>query len=451
MQTSEIKAKLETVKPQIMQMPNVVGVGVGEKITDGKRTGELAIIVLVRKKDPMIADSVRIPAEMAGVKTDVIEVGEVIPHANTTRVRPAPGGVSIGNVNTGVVGTLGVLLTSEADSQRYALSNNHVIGIANLANTGDNVMQPGLGDGGVVRNDVIGPLARFPLIVNNLTADCAVARIAPARIPTTIPAILDAFCDPRQVPGWFGSENQGAGLAVFDVNGNGRPDIIVFHIDNPGGENHGYYRIGWNLDTAGNVTGGWTAPVQVPGWFGSENQGGGIAAADLDGDGRPELIVFHIDNPSGENHGYYRIGRKLDTSGNVTGGWTDPIQIPGWFGSENQGGDIAVADINRDGKAELIVLHIDNPSSENHGYYRIGWNVDINGNVSSWQGPTLIPGWFGSENQGGGIAVADVNGDGLLEIVVTHIDNPDGENGMYFELRRSTPSATRVAGAWSAP
>jgi hypothetical protein len=36
--------------------------------------------------------------------------------------------------------------------------------------------------------------------------------------------------------------------------------------------------------------------------------GTGVAVADLDADGRPELIVFQVDNPPGHNHGYYKIG-----------------------------------------------------------------------------------------------------------------------------------------------
>ncbi|MDQ3654313.1 MAG: matrixin family metalloprotease [Chloroflexota bacterium] len=47
----------------------------------------------------------------------------------------------------------------------------------------------------------------------------------------------------KAVPGWFGAENQGADIALADINGNGRPDLVVFHVDNPGGENHGYYRV----------------------------------------------------------------------------------------------------------------------------------------------------------------------------------------------------------------
>jgi hypothetical protein len=101
--------------------------------------------------------------------------------------------------------------------------------------------------------------------------------------------------------------------------------------------------------------------MEVPDWFSFENQGAGVAVADLDGDGRPELIVFMIDNPAGPNQGYYRVGRKLDPNGAVTGGWGDWTPIPDWFPWENQYGGVAVADLDGDGRPELVVLMVDNP------------------------------------------------------------------------------------------
>ncbi len=55
---------------------------------------------------------------------------------------------------------------------------------------------------------------------------------------------------PKPVPGWFGSSTADADIAVADISGSGRPDLVVFHIDNPEGDNHGYFRIGWDLDPA---------------------------------------------------------------------------------------------------------------------------------------------------------------------------------------------------------
>jgi subtilisin family serine protease len=187
---------------------------------------------------------------------------------------------------------------------------------------------------------------------------------------------------PRLIPGWFGAEDQEADIAVADISRNGRQDLLVFHIDNPGGENHGNYRLGWNLDNSGNAQ-SWSPVKVVPGWFGAENQGAGVALADINRNGTVDLLIFHIDNPGGENHGYYRIGWNLNpASGDPAGGWSPVKAVPGWFGAENQGAGVALADINGNGSLDLIVYHIDNPGGDNHGYYRIGWNLNSAGDVT---------------------------------------------------------------------
>ena len=105
--------------------------------------------------------------------------------------------------------------------------------------------------------------------------------------------------------------------------------------------------------------------MSVPDWWGWENQGGGIAVTDLDGDGRPELIVFTIDNPAGENAGKYTIGWGLEPSGHAVDGWGLWSTVPGWGFWENQG---AALDMLGD---ELVVLAVDNPAERNTGFVRV--------------------------------------------------------------------------------
>jgi len=45
----------------------------------------------------------------------------------------------------------------------------------------------------------------------------------------------------QNIADWFSFENQGDGIAVADITGNGTPDLIVFMIDNPPGQNRGVY------------------------------------------------------------------------------------------------------------------------------------------------------------------------------------------------------------------
>ena len=50
---TDILAVKEDVKKGFLEKPNVVGVGVGYKITGGEQTDELAVVALVEKKKPL--------------------------------------------------------------------------------------------------------------------------------------------------------------------------------------------------------------------------------------------------------------------------------------------------------------------------------------------------------------------------------------------------------------
>ena len=125
------------------------------------------------------------------------------------------------------------------------------------------------------------------------------------------------------VPDWFSDENAGTGIAVADINGDGFPDVAILIVDDPPGQNAAYFRVGWGTDDQCTV-GSWTAWAAVPDWNPWINEGSGIALADISGDGRLDLVVFMIDGvPDGPNAGYYRIGWDLDTAGQVRAGVLD--------------------------------------------------------------------------------------------------------------------------------
>src|SRR6266404_1211166 len=112
--------------------------------------------------------------------------------------------------------------------------------------------------------------------------------------------------------------------------------------------------------------------LQIPDWFSAENAGGGAAIADLDGNGKQDLVVFMVDNGPGQNRGLFRVGRDLDTAGVVTGGYTPWIDVPDWFPFENAGASVAVADVDRDEKQDIVVFMIDNPLGQNGGFTASG-------------------------------------------------------------------------------
>jgi len=170
---------------------NLVGVGIGEKVTSGKRTGELCIKVLVAKKYPKgtVRPGDRIPASIDGIPTDIEAVGypRKFIVENRQRHRPVPGGVSgspsLQAAGYSYGGTLGVVVASKTSPQKlYALSNNHVLADENRVAIAASIVQPATLDGGK-NADQVAELSNYvPLKFDNKRnwMDAAIAQFGVA-------------------------------------------------------------------------------------------------------------------------------------------------------------------------------------------------------------------------------------------------------------------------------
>ena len=260
------------------------------------------------------------------------------------------------------------------------------------------------------------------------------------------------------IPDWFSWENQGVSVAVTPPDPQGARDLLVFMIDNGPQQNRGLFRIGHGLGVDGAVTGGWTPWQDVPDWFSWENAACGVAVADLDRDGGRDLIVFHVDDAVDQNQAFYRIARDLDQDGLPGDGWGEWRGVPNWFSWQNQGGGIAVTGPDAQGRRDLIVFMIDDGPEQNRGLYRIGHGLTADGTVTAWTPWIEVPGWFSWFNQGGGVAIADLDRDGSRDIVVMQIDDAiptaesGGKNEGFFRIgRHLQPDGAGEDWAYSAP
>ncbi|MBA2245937.1 MAG: hypothetical protein H0W11_13355 [Gemmatimonadetes bacterium] len=160
-QLQEVRRALEERRTDLLDRRNVVAVGVGRKVVEGRETDQLAIVASVIAKRPREAlpASELIPPTVDGVPTDVVCTGPIFAFQNPTgRFRPAPAGVSLGHVSI-TAGTLGCLVRK--NGRLYILSNNHVIANSNDAAIGDPILQPGPTDGGRDPADRIGRLSEW--------------------------------------------------------------------------------------------------------------------------------------------------------------------------------------------------------------------------------------------------------------------------------------------------
>jgi hypothetical protein len=199
-ETARVTEAKDRHESALLRIENVVGVATSLKVTGGQPTEQPSLTVLVERKMAIaeIPEESRVPEQVDGVPTDVVEVGRVVPLFFIARVRPATPGYSIGHHNI-TAGTFGCLVRDirrcccklEKDCgcspsrQEWAgdyliLSNNHILADSNLAQLGDLILQPGPVDGGVFPADGVATLERFEPIVfggsgYNLV-DAAVAR-----------------------------------------------------------------------------------------------------------------------------------------------------------------------------------------------------------------------------------------------------------------------------------
>lgn len=158
---NKAREALKATRLELLGRANVVAAGVGYKITKGEKTPTLSVICSVAQKVNAsdLSPKDRVPETMDGIPTDVIQTGKFRAFAvRTDRVRPAPGGVSIGHRDI-TAGTLGCLV--KKNGVIHILSNNHVLANSNAASIGDAILQPGPYDGGKYPDDHIANLADF--------------------------------------------------------------------------------------------------------------------------------------------------------------------------------------------------------------------------------------------------------------------------------------------------
>ena len=149
----------------VFQDPNIVGVGVGKKVSGMTETDELCVCFYVERKfapskvsgqhfvPPVIA-----AADGSSVYTDVKKLGRVIPEVKAlVKRRPVQSGYSVGHVKI-TAGTLGAIV--KKGEKRYLLSNSHILANSGKGRPGDKIVYPGPDDGGEATADWVAVLSQ---------------------------------------------------------------------------------------------------------------------------------------------------------------------------------------------------------------------------------------------------------------------------------------------------
>lgn len=176
----------------------VKGVSIGmSSLQSGGAPGEPALRLYVGE-DMSREQAIHHAANVFGVTAmtddsltvDVINTGVIDALSHRARWRPIiPCGTSTGhrNISAGTLGCYARGKASDREDRQLFLSNNHVLANVNQASIGDEILQPGGYDGGLVPSDVIA------ILENYVTIDFS----GPNTVDAATAWVDDSFRDPH--------------------------------------------------------------------------------------------------------------------------------------------------------------------------------------------------------------------------------------------------------------
>ncbi|MCF8449062.1 MAG: FG-GAP-like repeat-containing protein, partial [Taibaiella sp.] len=197
-----------------------------------------------------------------------------------------------------------------------------------------------------------------------------------------------------QVP--FATGSQPFGLAIGDIDGDGKPDLAVA---NRSSNTVSVYR---NTGSIGSITSGSFA-TQVT--FATGTSPNSVAIGDIDGDGKPDLAVANSASNS------VSVLRNTSSIGSITSG-SFAAQVT--FAAGSGPYDVAISDIDGDGKPELVVP---NSTSNSVAVYR---NTSSSGSITSSSFAARVS--FATGTSPASVTIGDIDGDGKPDMAVANYD-----------------------------
>ncbi|MFH8788981.1 hypothetical protein [Streptomyces roseoverticillatus] len=213
---AELVAVKQKVEQRFLSQPGVTGIDVGYKEVGGELTDQIAVRVHVARKTDDVPSADRVPENLDGFVTDVVErvyelqvasrPVDMTVQADTRHFSTLKGGVSMGpsRVIDGSVfaGTLGAVVVDNATRAKAALTNFHVAAVDSTFQTGDRMVQPSLIDTGAAPQGEFGAILRATL---SAAVDGALISIDPGRA---------ASCEIDEIGPVRGTKKATLGMAV---------------------------------------------------------------------------------------------------------------------------------------------------------------------------------------------------------------------------------------------
>ena len=216
------------------------------------------------------------------------------------------------------------------------------------------------------------------------------------------------------------------GMATADIDGDGKKDIVVANLSNMSGSSNMpeyYISIFKNTSTIGVIAANSFAPrVDYPSGYYPRS----LAVDDIDGDGKPDIVAINYDTPQFENT--ISVFRNNSLMGVIN---NSSLEAKVDFFNSGPGTiDAAIGDLDGDGKKEIAAI----TAYDNNVYVFRNQSSIGTINSASFSSPSV----FSTGGLPLYIAMADMNNDGKKDMIIT---NAASNSFSYYENNVVSPGA----------